>query len=126
VTLLSGDTVGIGDGLIRAVGVAVYVTLSLTGLVAVGLFISTLTEVPVGAMATTIVIAVTNTVLDALPQLTAIRPYLLTHHWLDFGELLRTQVDVAFLASGLLVQVGWVVIAGALAWSRFTTADVTA
>ncbi len=126
VTLLSGDTVEIGDGLIRALGVAVYVTLSLTGLVAVGLFISTLTEVPVGAMATTIVIAVTNTVLDALPQLAAIHPYLLTHHWLDFGELLRNQVDVAFLASGLLVQVGWVVIAGALAWSRFTTADVTA
>ena len=125
-TLLSGDTVGLADGLVRAAGVAAYVTLSLTGLVAVGLFVSTLTEVPVGAMATTIVIAVTSSVLDALPQLSIVHPYLLTHHWLDFGEFLRAQVDVATLAAGLLVQVGWVTVAGALAWSRFTTADVTA
>ena len=126
VTLLSGDTVGVGQGLLRAAGVAAYVTLSLTGLVAVGLFVSTLTEVPVGAMATTVVLAVTSSVLDALPQLSAIHPGLLTHHWLDFGELLRPQVDLATLAGGLLVQVGWVLVAGALAWSRFTTADVTA
>lgn len=126
VTLLSGDTVGLAEGLMRALGVAGYVTLSLTGLVAVGLLISTLTEVPVGAMATTIVVAVTSSVLDALPQLSAIHAGLLTHRWLDFGELLRADVDLASLGSGLLVQVAWVAVAAALAWSRFTTADVTA
>ena len=126
VTLLSGDTIGLAEGLMRALGVAGYVTLSLTGLVAVGLLISTLTEVPVGAMATTIVVAVTSSVLDALPQLSAIHAGLLTHHWLDFGELLRADVDLASLGSGLLVQVAWVAVAAALAWSRFTTADVTA
>ncbi len=126
VTLLSGDTVGIGDGLLRGLAVGAYATLSLTGLVATGLFVSTLTEVPVGAMATTIVVAVTSSVLDALPQLSAIHPYLLTHHWLDFGELLRSQIDVPTLASGLLVQLGWTAVAASLAWARFTTADVTA
>ena len=34
--------------------------------------------------------------------------------------------DLGTLASGLLVQVGWVAVAGSLAWSRFTSADVTA
>ncbi|MCW2779032.1 MAG: putative transporter integral rane protein, partial [Frankiales bacterium] len=67
VVLLSGDTVSLADGLLRALGVAAYVVLSLTGLVAVGLFLSTLTEVPVGAMASTVVLAVTSSVLDALP-----------------------------------------------------------
>lgn len=126
VTLLSGDTVSLAEGLLRTAGVAAYVTLSLTGLVAVGLLVSTLTEVPVGAMATTIVIAVTSSVLDALPQLSVIHPGLLTHHWLDFGELLRSSVDLSTLAAGLLVQLAWVAVAGALAWSRFTSADVTA
>ncbi len=126
VVLLSGDTVSLGSGLLRTLAVAAYVTLSLTGLITVGLFLSTLTEVPVGAMAATIVVAVTSSVLDALPQLRVVHPYLFTHHWLDFGELLRGSVDVGLLGSGLLVQVGWVVVAGALAWSRFTTADVTA
>ena len=125
-TLLSGDTVSVGEGLLRALGVAAYVALSLTGLVAVGLLMSTLTEVPVAAMAATVVVAVVNSVLDALPQLSVVHPYLLTHHWFDFGDLLRTTVDYGSLAEGLLVQVGWVLVAGSLAWSRFTTADVTA
>ena len=125
-TLLSGDTVPLSEGLLRGLGVAAYVALSLTGLVAVGLFLSTLTEVPVAAMAATIVVAVASTVLNALPQLSVIHPFLLTHHWLDFGELLRPTVDLGALASGLRVQVGWVLVAGALAWSRFTTADITA
>ena len=125
-TLLSGDTVSVGEGLLRALGVAAYVALSLTGLVAVGLLMSTLTEVPVAAMAATVVVAVVSSVLDALPQLSVVHPYLLTHHWFDFGDLLRTTVDYGSLASGLLVQVGWVLVAGTLAWSRFSTADVTA
>lgn len=124
--LLSGDTVPLAEGVLRALGVATYVTLSLSGLVAVGLFVSTLTEVPVGAMATTVLVAVTSSVLNALPQLSAVHPFLLVHHWFDFGELLRLQVDLGALVPGLVVQAAWVAVASALAWSRFTSADVTA
>ncbi len=124
-TLLSGTTVGLGDGVARMLGVAGYVALSLTGLVAVGLFFSTLTEVPVGAMAATTVVAVVSSVLDTLPQLAAIHPYLLTHHWFDFAEFLRLEVDWGVLGSGLLVQLGWVAVFASLAWGRFRTADVT-
>ncbi|MBO1751824.1 ABC transporter permease subunit [Actinotalea sp. BY-33] len=125
VTLLSGSTVPLGEGVLRIAGVAVYVGLSLTGLVAVGLFFSTLTEVPVGAMAATVVVAIVSAVLDTLPQLAAIHPGLLTHHWLDFAEFLRLEVDWGVLGEGLAVQGAWVAIFASLAWSRFTTADVT-
>lgn len=123
--LLSGSTVGLGNGVARMLGAAAYVALSLTGLVAVGLFFSTLTEVPVGAMAATTVVAVVSSVLDSLPQLAAIHPYLLTHHWFDFAEFLRIQVDWGVIAGGLAVQLGWVAIFASLAWGRFVTADVT-
>ncbi len=125
VTLISGDTVSLAEGLVRILGVIAYAALSLSGLVAVGLFLSTLTEVPVAAMAATVVVWVVSTVLDSLPQLAAIHPYLLTHHWLDFGELLRTDVNLSSLGAGLVVQVAWAAIFGALAWSRFTTADIS-
>ncbi|NTW40057.1 MAG: ABC transporter permease [Cellulomonadaceae bacterium] len=125
VALLSGSTVPVADGVLRMAGVAGYVALSLTGLVAVGLFFSTLTEVPVGAMAATVVTAVVSAVLDTLPQLAVIHPGLLTHHWLDFAEFLRLDVDWGVLGRGLGVQAAWVVVFGALAWSRFSTADVT-
>ena len=124
-TLLSGNEVPVGDGIARMAGVAAYVALSLTGLVAVGLFLSTLTEVPVGAMAATFVVAIVSAVLDTLPQLSAIHGGLLTHHWLDFAEFLRLEIGWDVLAQGLAVQGAWVAIFGALAWARFTTADVT-
>ena len=124
-TLLSGTTVGLGEGAARMLGVAVYVALSLTGLVAVGVFFSTLTEVPVGAMAATTILAIVSSVLDSLPQLSAFHPYLLTHHWFDFAEFLRIQVDWSVLGSGLLVQLAWFAVFASLAWGRFTTADVT-
>lgn len=125
VTLLSGGTVPVGEGVLRVAGIVVYVGLSLTGLVAVGLFFSALTEVPVGAMAATVVVAIVSTVLDSLPQVSAIHPGLLTHHWFDFAELLRVQPDLGVLGGGLLVQVAWVAVFGSLAWARFTTADIT-
>ena len=124
-TLLSGTTVPLGDGVLRVAGVVLYVGMSMTGLVAVGLFFSTLTEVPVGAMAATVVVAVVSGILDQLPQLAVIHPALLTHHWLDFAEMLRVVPSVDVLAQGLAVQAGWVAVFGALAWARLTTADVT-
>ena len=124
-TLLSGSTVPLADGVLRVAGVVAYVGLSMTGLVAVGLFFSTLTEVPVGAMAATVVVAVVSSVLNTLPQLAVIHPVLLTHHWFDFAEMLRVVPSVDVLAQGMAVQAGWVAVFGALAWARFTTADVT-
>lgn len=123
--LLSGQTLPVATGLGRVLGVAAYVALSLTGLLAVGLFLSTLTEVPVGVIAATVVVSIISSVLDSLPQLAAIHPYLLTHHWFDFAEFLRVEVSWSLLGQGMLVQLGWVAVFGSLAWARFTTADVT-
>ena len=124
-TLLSGQEIPVSAGLARMLGVAAYVAMSLTGLVAVGLFFSTLSEVPVGVMAATVVVAIVSTVLDSLPQLSAIHPYLLTHHWFDFAEFLRCGVSWSLLGRGLWVQLAWVAVFGSLAWARFTTADIT-
>lgn len=125
VTLLSGTTISLPAGLGRVAAVAAYVTASLTGYLAIGLFISTLTEVPVAAMAATIATAVVANVLDAVPQLGSLRNGLFTHHWLGFADLLRSPVDVGTLLSWLGLQAAYVALFGALAWARFTTADIT-
>jgi len=125
-TLLSGDTVSVGNGIARMVGIAVYVILSLTGLCAVGLFVSSLTEVPLAAMAGTAIVPVVCTVCLAVPQLAVIQPALLTYHWLDLTTFLFAQPDWTLLGQGLLLQLAWVVIFGSLAWARVVSADVTA
>jgi ABC-2 type transport system permease protein len=124
VTLLSGDTIGVGESVLRSLLMAGYVTVSLLGLAAIGLFISTLTDVPVGAMAATIVLAVVSQVLDALPQLDWLHPWLFSHYWLDFADLLRQPIDWTSFGDNALLQAGYVVVFGALAFVRFLTKDV--
>jgi ABC-2 type transport system permease protein len=123
--LLSGDTVGIGNALLRTLGVVVYITFAIFALAAGGLFISTLTENAIAAMAATVSIAVFSALLDAVPQLSAIHPFLLTHHWLDFGELLRRSVSGSDLVRWTGLHLAYAAIFLSLAWSRITTKDVT-
>jgi ABC-2 type transport system permease protein len=124
VTLLSGDVISVGESIARMALVALYVTVSLIGFSAIGLFVSTLTVVPVGAMATTVVLSGVSQILDNIPQLEAIQPYLFTHYWLGFGDLLRQPIDFSSFASNILLQAAYVAIFGALAYSRFTTKDI--
>ncbi len=123
--LLSGDTVGIGNGLLRTLAVVIYVSIALFALAAGGVFISTLTENAIAAMAATVSIAVFSALLDAVPQLSAIHPYLLTDHWLGFGELLRTSISTADLSRWTGLHLAYAAIFLSLAWSRMTTKDVT-
>ncbi len=57
VTLLSGGTLPVGTAIVRVALVALYVAAMLAGLAAIGLFASTLTEVPIAAMAVTAITA---------------------------------------------------------------------
>ena len=123
--LLSGDTVGLGNGLLRTLGVVAYVDVALFALAAGGLFISTLTENAIAAMAATVSIAVLSALLDAVPQLSAIHPALLTDHWLGFGELLRSSISGTDLARWTALHLAYAAIFLSLAWSRITSKDIT-
>ena len=125
VTLLSGDTVSVANGLARAAGVATYVFVDLLGLVAIGLFFSTLTEVPIGAMAATVVTTIAFAVLDSVPQLGRFREVLLTHNWLNFDELLRSSPSTHSLLSWSVLPLAYALVFFAAAWARITTADVS-
>src|SRR3954470_4850101 len=125
VTLLSGGTLPVGAAIVRVFLVALYVAGMLAGLAAIGLFASTLTEVPIAAMAVTAITAVVVEILDAVPQISVIHPYLLTDWWLKFGDLLRDPVVFGDMARGLLVTLVYIGVFGALAWARLTSKDVS-
>ena len=124
VTLLSGDVISIPAALLRIFLVAIYVGISLLGLSSVGLFISTLTVIPVGAMAATVVFSTVTQILGTLPQIAGIHPYLISYHWLGFADLLRNPIGLESFASNILLQLAYIAIFGSLAYSRFTTKDV--
>ncbi len=124
VTLLSGDTISIAEYLWRCVLLAAYVTVSLLGLSAVGLFISTLTTVPVGAMAATVVVSTAAQIMGTLPQLEWLHPWLLTNYWLGFSELITQPISFASFGANALLQLGYIAVFGALAYGRFATKDI--
>ncbi len=126
VTLLSGDQVPVGEGLLRLGLIGLYVAVSMLGLTAIGLFVSTVTDVPVGAMATTVVLAIASQVLDQLPQIAWLHPWLFTDSWLGLIDLLRQPPLWSTFGSNLLLQLAYVLVFGALAYGRFTTRDVLA
>ena len=125
VTLLSGSTVPLAEGLLRLLFVTLYVAAAMAALGAIGLAVSTLTEHAIGAIATIMILVVTSEVVDNVPQLAAIGPYLPTHWWLSFDSILRAPVDTSSLLKGLLSFGVYAVLFGSFAWARFTSADVT-
>jgi ABC-2 type transport system permease protein len=125
VTLLSGTTVSLADGLVRLLFVTLYVAAAMAALGAIGLAISTLTEHAIGAIAAIMILVVTSEVVDNVPQLSVVGPYLPTHWWLSFDSLLRAPVDTSTLLHGLLSFAVYAVLAGSFAWARFTSSDVT-
>ena len=124
VTLLSGDSIAVGESIVRSLLIAAYITVSLLGLSAIGLFISTMTDVPVGAMATTIVLSVVSQVLDSLPQLDWLHPWLFSHYWLGFADLLRQPISWDSFGNNVILQAGYILVFGTLAFGRFTTKDI--
>jgi ABC-2 type transport system permease protein len=124
VTLLSGGEISLAEGLGRMLVIAAYVALSLCGLAAIGLFFSTLTTVPIGAMAATAILAVSAQIVGAIPQLDALHPWLFTNLWLDFGDILRSPIVWDSFAENALLQGGYILVFGAAAILRFTTKDV--
>jgi len=66
-------------------------------------------------MAATVGLAVLSAILDSVSQVSAIHPWLLTHYWLSFGDLLRTPADWHNVIADLRLQVGYVAVFG---WPR--------
>jgi ABC-2 type transport system permease protein len=125
ITLLSGTQVSFVSALGRLALVVGYAAAMVANLGAIGLFVSTLTEVPVAAMATTLAVSITSEVLDSVPQLHSIQPWLFSHYWLQFGDLLRDPLALGGVEHGVLVSLAYAAVFLSAAWARFGEKDIT-
>ncbi|MCQ4209909.1 ABC transporter permease [Streptomyces longispororuber] len=126
VVTISGTRIGFAEGLWRAFLIALVVAASLIGIAALGLFVSTLTNSGIAAMATTVGLLITVQILDQIPQLHAVQPYFFSHHWLSFADLMREPVYWDDLTKNLQLQALYAAVFGSAAWARFTAKDITA
>ena len=124
-TLLSGVQVSFIEGLGRVALAASYLSIAFASLGAVGLFISTLTEQPIGAMIATVIFAISSFILDSIPQLGWLHPFLITHNWYSFGDFLRAPISWTGIDQGLFSAAVYVAVFWLAAWARFGGKDVT-
>lgn len=125
-TTISGTRISFTEGLGRAFLIALIVAASLIGVAALGLFVSTLTNSGIAAMATTVGLLITIQILDQIPQLHALQPYFFSHYWLSFADLMRDPVYWDDLVRNLGLQGLYAAVFGSAAWARFTAKDITA
>ncbi|GAA2891585.1 ABC transporter permease [Streptomyces mexicanus] len=124
-TTISGTQISFAEGLWRALLIALVVAASLVGIAALGLFVSTLTNSGIAAMATTVGLLISVQIVDQIPQLHAVQPYLFSHYWLSFADLMREPVYWDGLLKNLQLQALYAAVFGSAAWARFTAKDIT-
>ena len=102
-----------------------YVTVSMLGVAAFGLFFSTLTDSPLAAALGALAVLVTSSLLFTLDAASPIAPYLPTRYWLAFVDLFRDPILWRDVVRGLALQGVYVGVLLAAAWANVTTKDVT-
>lgn len=124
VVTLSGTTIPFLDGMGRSLLAAVVVGASMFGLASIGLFVSTVTDVPIAAMAITLGAVIVSGILDTVSEVAFLHPWLFTNYWTAFGDLVRAPIYWHNIWKDLILQAGYVAVFGAAAWARMTSRDV--
>lgn len=124
-TTLSGSQLEFPAALGRVLLVVLYLSACIAALGAVGLFISTLTEQPIAATIALMIFTILSWILDAVPQLEWLHPWLIVHEWLSFADLLRDPPLWENVLRGLGVDAAYAAVFWLLAWARFAGKDVT-
>jgi ABC-2 type transport system permease protein len=122
---LSGARIGMGEGLLRLGLATGYVAVGLAALAMIGLFISTLTEQPIAATVATAMASTLLWILDAVPQLDWLHPWLLVDRWPAFIDLLREPIFPDRMITGLWVNLAYGVVFFLAAWLRFRNKNIT-
>jgi ABC-2 type transport system permease protein len=124
-TLLSGTQTSMADGVWRLALSSLYLAAQFSALGAIGLFVSTLTEQPIGATIAIVLVNVFMFILDSISQLAWLHPWLLTHWWTAFGDLLREPIATESMERGLITALVYASVFWLAAWARLSTKDIS-
>jgi ABC-2 type transport system permease protein len=102
-----------------------YALLSMLGVAAVALFLSTVVRSPLAATMGALALLIGSSLLLTLDAAHVLRPYLVTRYWLSFVDLFRDPILWHDVLRGVLLQAGYVVVFLLAAWANFATKDVT-
>ena len=126
VTSLSGAPLSLLQLTERTAGAIAFITVSMLGVAAIALFLSTVTDSALGSALGALAALVASEVLVTLNAATVVQPYLPTRYWLAWIDFFRQPVFWRDIQRGFGIQVVYVVVFLAAAWANFSTKDITA
>lgn len=121
---ITGFELGTGTLLLRVLVATAYVAFGFTGLLAVGMFFSTLTDTPTGAVGATIGVYIVSEILDSISQLGTIRYGFPTHYMTAWQAMFTENRYSQDMVIGIVVQLAYLVVFGTAAIVRFRSMDI--
>jgi ABC-2 type transport system permease protein len=101
-----------------------YVGVSMLGVAAMALFLSTLTDSAQSATLGALALLIGSSLLLTLDAATSLQPYLPTRYWLSFVDLFRDPMLLRNVERGIGLQAVYVAILLGAAWANFVTKDI--
>jgi ABC-2 type transport system permease protein len=120
---LSGDELSLLDGIGRVLLAVAWVTVQMWAVAAIGLAISACTEHPLIVMAATLAGVIVSGVLETIPSLDWLHPYLLPDGWGALVDVTRFPLPTDNLLTSTLRAGCYVLIGLSLATARVATKD---
>ena len=124
-TSLSGTAMSPADIALRTIGAIAFIAVSMLGVGAIALFLSTITDSALGSALGALAALITSEVLVTLNAASAVDPYLPTRYWLAWVDFFRDPIVWRDIERGFAVQAVYVVVFLGAAWAHFATKDVT-
>ena len=125
VTSVSGTELTAGQIAGRTVLAIGFVTFSMLGVAALGLFLSTLTDSPLSAALGALAFLIGSSLLLTIDAARSLAPYLPTRYWLSFVDLFRDPILLRNVERGVALQAVYVAVFLGAAWANFATKDIT-
>ena len=122
---LSGTGLTPLDVLLRTAGAVSFIAVSMLGVGAIALFLSTITDSSLGAALGALAALIASEVLVTLNSTAAVSPYLPTRYWLAWLDFFREPILWRNIERGFAIQGVYIVVFVAAAWANFATKDVT-
>ncbi len=113
-----------GEAVSRLALATVYVAWCMSGVLAFGFMLSTMTDAVFGAVAGAVGLAVLSEILNAIPSLKSIRDGLPTHYWHAWEGLFASPATSSDMLNGVVLQIPYVLVFLILAWWWFHRRDI--
>ncbi|HEY2834609.1 MAG TPA: DUF2705 family protein [Sporichthyaceae bacterium] len=102
-----------------------YIGISMVGVAAIALFLSTVTDSSSGAALGALAALVGSQILVSLEAASPVVPYLPTRYWLSWIDLFRDPILWRSLERGVALQAVYAAVFLAVAWANLATKDIT-